>query len=147
VTPPLRPRGFWNPRTELMPRDELQSLQLTRLRSLVQWAYARSPFWQRKLDGAGVSPDAIQSLDDIRRLPFLTKSELLEEQEARPPYGELLTAPTAVGVAYHHTSGTSGRTPFRVVESARDWAWGSNAWARALYAFGLRCGHGRRGGW
>jgi phenylacetate-CoA ligase len=41
-------------------------------------------------------------------------------------------------VAYHHTSGTTGRTPFRVVESVRDWSWGANAWARALYAFGLR---------
>jgi phenylacetate-CoA ligase len=135
---PAAPQDVWNPRTELMPRDELRALQLLRLTRLVSWAYARSPFWRRKLDAAGVDPDTIRELDDIRRLPFLTKSELIEEQEARPPYGELLTAPSDVGVAYHHTSGTTGRTPFRVVESARDWAWGANAWARALYAFGVR---------
>lgn len=138
MTPPPRPRGYWNPRTELMPRSDLEGLQLDRLQRLVGWAYARSPFWKRKLDGVRVSPDSIGCLDDIRRLPFLTKTELLAEQEEHPPYGELLTAPATVGVAYHHTSGTTGRTPLRVVESARDWAWGANAWARAIYAFGLR---------
>jgi phenylacetate-CoA ligase len=78
------------------------------------------------------------SLDDVRRLPFLTKSELVEEQAAHPPYGELLTAPADVAVAYHQTSGTIGKTPYRAIESPRDWSWGANAWARALYAFGLR---------
>lgn len=138
VVPPPLPRGYWNPRTELMPRKELESLQLRRLQHMVAWAYARSPFWRRRLDAAKVVPDAIHGLDDIQRLPFLTKAELIAEQTAHPPYGELLTAPASVGVAYHHTSGTTGKTPFRVVESARDWSWGANAWARALYAFGLR---------
>ena len=121
-----------------MPRAELEALQLMRLQRMVAWATARSPFWQRKLDAAKVMPEAIKSLDDLRRRPFLTKDELLAEQRAHPPFGELLTAPDSVGVAYHHTSGTTGPTPFRVVESARDWSWGANAWARALYAFGLR---------
>lgn len=138
MTPPPRPRGYWNPRTELMPREDICALQLRRLQTMVGWAYARSPFWRRRLDAVRVSPESIHSLDDIRRLPFLTKAELLAEQEARPLYGEVLTAPPDVGVAYHQTSGTTGRTPFRVVESARDWAWGANAWARAIYAFGLR---------
>ncbi len=138
VVPPPLPRGYWNPATELMPREELDALKLVRLRRMVAWAYERSPFWRRKLDAAKVRPETIRSLDHIRRLPFLTKAELIAEQEAHPPYGELLTAPASVGVAYHHTSGTTGKTPFRVVESARDWSWGANAWARALYAFGLR---------
>jgi phenylacetate-CoA ligase len=123
---------------ELMDRPSLETLQLYRLQSLVEWAYERSPFWKEKLDTAGVRPAAMQRLTDLQRLPFLTKTELVAEQEAHPPYGTLLTGPPEVGVAYHHTSGTTGRTPFRVVESARDWAWGANAWARALYAFGLR---------
>jgi len=123
---------------ELMDRPSLAALQLNRLQGLIGWAFARSPFWKEKLDEAGVQPDAIQHLDDLQRLPFLTKTELIGEQEAHPPYGTLLTAPPEVGVAYHQTSGTTGRTPFRVVESTRDWAWGANAWARALYAFGLR---------
>jgi phenylacetate-CoA ligase len=138
MRPARRPRGYWNPRTELMSRSALAALQLTRLRHMVEWAQARSLFWRRKLDSAKVEPHVIRTLDDVRRLPFLTKAELIAEQQEHPPYGQLLTASADIGVAYHHTSGTTGRTPFRVVQSARDWAWGANAWARALYAFGLR---------
>src|ERR687886_521683 len=47
-------------------------------------------------------------------------------------------APRRVAVAYHTTSGTSGRTPLRALESPRDWDWGAQAWARSLYGFGLR---------
>ncbi len=137
-TPPApRPIGFWT-RTELLPREQLRALQLRKLRSLLAWAVARSPFWRRKLAGAGVQPDDIRSLDDLRRLPFLTKEELLEDQIALPPFGSSITCDPALGVAYHHTSGTSGRTPLRVFETRRDWDWGADAWARAIYAFGVR---------
>ncbi len=136
--PPPRPRDYWSPYAERMPREQLRVLQLRRLQTLVGWAYARSPFWRRRLDAAGVTPEQVQSLDDLRRLPFLTKTELLENQEAHPPYGDMLTAPPTVAVAYHTTSGTSGRTPLRALESPRDWDWGAQAWARSLYGFGLR---------
>jgi phenylacetate-CoA ligase len=121
-----------------MPRPELAALQLQRLQTMVAWAYARSPFWQRKMDAATVRPESLETLDDLRRFPFLTKRELVEEQVVHPPYGELLTAPAPVSIAYHQTSGTMGGTPYRALESSRDWAWGANAWARALYAFGVR---------
>lgn len=132
------PRGYWNPTTELMPREQLAALQLSRLQTLVAWAYARSPFWRRKLDAARVAPETIRTLADLRRLPFLTKEELIAEQAESPPYGGLLTAPASLAVAYHHTSGTTGPTPYRAIQSRRDWSWGANAWARALYAFGVR---------
>src|SRR4051794_17142062 len=77
VVPPPLPRGYWNPTTELMPRPELEALQLARLQRMVAWAQARSPFWRRKLDAAKVTHEAIRRLDDIRRLPFLTKAELI----------------------------------------------------------------------
>jgi phenylacetate-CoA ligase len=121
-----------------MPRERLRALQLRRLQTLVGWAYARSPFWRQRLDATGVAPEQIKSLDDLRRLPFITKGELLDNQAARPPYGDMLTAPPGVAIAYHTTSGTSGRTPLRALESPRDWDWGAQAWARSLYGFGLR---------
>ncbi len=136
--PPPRPRDYWSPYVERLPREQLRALQLRRLQTLVGWAYARSPFWQRRLDAARVAPEQIRSLDDLRRLPFITKAELLENQAERPPYGDMLTAPPDVAVAYHTTSGTSGRTPLRALESPRDWDWGAPAWARSLYGFGLR---------
>ncbi len=138
AAPSLRPHEYWNPTLELMPREQLRALQLDRLRNVVAWAYARSPFWRQKLDTAAVQPEGIRHLDDVRRLPFLTKQELLDAQAAHPPYGELLTASPEVAVDYHPTSGTSGRVPYRAIQSTRDWAWGANAWARGLYAFGLR---------
>ncbi|HEY7062048.1 MAG TPA: phenylacetate--CoA ligase family protein [Chloroflexota bacterium] len=136
--PPPRPRDYWSPFAERMPRDQIRALQLRRLQALVGWAYTRSPFWRRRLDAAHVTPEQIKSLDDVRRLPFLTKVELLENQAEHPPYGDMLTAPASVAVAYHTTSGTSGRTPLRALESPRDWDWGAQAWARSLYGFGLR---------
>jgi phenylacetate-CoA ligase len=136
--PPPRPRDYWSPYLERLPRPQLQALQLRRLQTLVAWAYARSPFWRQRLDAAGVAPEQIRGLDDLRLLPFLTKAELLDNQAAHPPYGDMLTAPSDVAVAYHTTSGTSGRTPLRALESPRDWDWGAQAWARSLYGFGVR---------
>jgi phenylacetate-CoA ligase len=136
--PSPRPRDYWSPYTERMPREQLRALQLRRLQTLIGWAYGRSPFWRQRLDTAHVTPDQIRRLEDVRRLPFLTKAELLENQATHPPYGDMLTAPPSVAVAYHTTSGTSGRTPLRALESPRDWDWGAQAWARSLYGFGLR---------
>jgi phenylacetate-CoA ligase len=136
--PPRRPLDYWSPYVERMPREALRGLQLRKLQTMVGWAYARSAFWRRRLDAAGVTPDQIQNLDDVRRLPFLTKVELLDNQGEHPLYGDMLTAPANVAIAYHQTSGTSGRTPLRALESARDWAFGAQAWARSLYGFGVR---------
>lgn len=136
--PPPRPIDFWNPATECMPRQELEALQLRKVRVLLAWAMERSPFWKRKLGAAGVDPDRIRTMDDMRRVPFLTKEELLADQEAHPPFGSAITCSPQLAVAYHHTSGTTGRLPLRVFETRRDWDWGADAWARALYAFGLR---------
>lgn len=129
---------YWSPATELLPREQLEGLQLRKLRRLLTWADERSPFWRRKLADAGVDPHGIRSLGDVRRLPFLTKGELVEDQAAHPPFGSGITCPTERAVAYHHTSGTTGGTPLRVFETRRDWDWGADAWARALYAFGVR---------
>jgi phenylacetate-CoA ligase len=126
----------WAPHTECLPRRELVQLQLRKLRVLVGWAIQRSPFWRTKL--AGIDPSTLTCLDDLRRIPFLTKDELIEDQAASPPYGTAITCSPDLAVAYHHTSGTTGKAPLRVFATRRDWDWGANAWARALYAFGLR---------
>ncbi|HYY90234.1 MAG TPA: phenylacetate--CoA ligase family protein, partial [Chloroflexota bacterium] len=130
---PPRPIDYWSPRTERMPRAELRQLQLYKLQRLVAWATDRSPFWRRKLRGCH-----LESLDDLRRLPFLTKDELLADQAANPPYGTAITCSPDLAIAYHHTSGTTGKAPLRVFATRRDWDWGADAWARALYAFGVR---------
>ena len=95
---------IWNPDVETMPRPKLRELQLERLRWSVRWAYDRVPFHQQRLDAASVAPDAIRSLDDLRRLPFMVKSDLREHY----PTG-LFAVPRSDIVRIHASSGTKGK--------------------------------------
>ncbi len=133
-----RQTGFWNPKSELMAREDLQRLQLRKLQTTVEWAHARSPFWRKKLDAAGVKPGDIRSLGDLRRLPFLTKQEWVKGQEDEPLFGDYLAARPEVAIRYHQTSGTSGRTPLRVLDGRKDWEWVAEMWAYGIYGFGVR---------
>ena len=62
--------------SETMPREELEALQLRRLKSMLEKVYYNVPFYQNKFNGAGVRPENIRSLDDLRRLPFTEKQDL-----------------------------------------------------------------------
>ena len=135
---PKKPVGYWNPKTELMPRDQLRQWQLKKLQTILSWAYDRSPFWQRKLKAAGVHPSDIRRFEDIQLLPFLTKNEILESQQEHPLYGDIQSAPPSIAMTYHQTSGTSGKTPVRALDSVRDWNWCASSWAGGMYAFGVR---------
>ena len=63
-------------KTECISRSELEILQLERLKKIVAWAYERSAFYRRTFQNCGVTPDEIQTLADVRRLPFVTTEEL-----------------------------------------------------------------------
>lgn len=131
-------REYWNPKNEAMPRDELKALQLLKLKRMTQWAYANSAFHRRKFDAAGFHPDQIRRLDDLRRIPLTTKDEWLDNQRQYPLYGDNLAAPVHLAVRTHQTSGTSGRTPLRVLDGIRDWHWIAEMWAYGFYAAGVR---------
>ena len=66
---------YWNPKNETMPREQLNQLQLAKLRRLCAFAYENVPFHRRKFDEAGFRPDQLETLDDIRRIPFMTREE------------------------------------------------------------------------
>src|SRR5688500_17565932 len=100
---------YWNPKNETLPKEQLRALQLKKLQLLVRRAYAESPFHRRLYESAGVSPDSIRSLDDLRRLPFMTREDWLDNQAERPLFGDLCTRPQDAAIRYHLTSGTSGR--------------------------------------
>jgi phenylacetate-CoA ligase len=127
---------FWNPKTETLPREELRGLQLAKLRRTVAWAKARSPHYARSL--AGVDPDRLRTWDDLARLPFLTREEWMASQDAVPPYGELPVVGPEAAVRVHTTSGTSGRTPLRALDSRKDWSWAAEMWCYALWGAGVR---------
>ncbi|MGI6152166.1 MAG: phenylacetate--CoA ligase family protein, partial [Christensenellales bacterium] len=67
---------MFNPEMETIGRDELASLQLSRLQKTVAHAYANVAMYRKKLDDAGVRPEDIKSLEDIRLLPFTVKDDL-----------------------------------------------------------------------
>lgn len=130
--------AYWNPKTERMPRGDLEQLKLRKLKGMVAWAFENSPFYRRKYEDAGVSPADIRSLEDVRKLPFVTKKELLASQAEFPQYGEFVAPGFERAMRYHQTSGTSGSTPLRILDSRKDWEWVSETWCYGMYGFGLR---------
>lgn len=95
---------IWDKTHECMPREKIEELQLERLRWSVKWAYDRVPMYKKKLDEAGVVPEDIQSLKDLRKLPFTYKTDLREYY----PYG-LFAVPLNEVVRVHASSGTTGK--------------------------------------
>jgi len=131
-------RDFWNPKNETLPRDELRRLQHLKLKRLCEWAHARSVFHRRRWDAAGFHPDQLKTVDDIRRIPFMTREDWMDAQMEDPPFGTLPAAHRDLAIRYHLTSGTTGRTPLRVLDSTKDWEWIAEMWAYGLWGFGLR---------
>jgi phenylacetate-CoA ligase len=129
---------YWNPKNETLPREQLQALQLAKLQRMSQWAYARSPFHKQRFDAAGLHPDQLKSLDDLRRIPFMTREEWMDSQVEQPLFGALLTTTQDHAIRYHLTSGTSGRVPIRVLDGMKDWEWIAEMWSYGFWGFGVR---------
>ena len=95
---------FWQKDAETMPRGEIRALQLKKLQHTVRWCYDRVPYYHQIMDKAGVTPDQIRTLDDIRRLPFTTKADLRDNY----PFG-LFAVPKKEIVEIHASSRTTGK--------------------------------------
>ncbi|MDR1421024.1 MAG: phenylacetate--CoA ligase [Treponema sp.] len=95
---------IFNPELECMEAEARKKLQLANLKNLVEMLYERVPFYRKKMDGLGVKPWDIHSLEDIEKLPFTTKDDLRENY----PRG-LLAVPKDRIVEVHMSSGTTGK--------------------------------------
>jgi len=129
---------YWNPKNETAAREDVRRLQLLKLQRTVAQACETSPFHRRLYERAGVGPADIASLDDLRRLPFMTREDWMACQAAQPLFGDMITRPREEAIRYHLTSGTSGRQPLRVLDSRKDWAWIGEAWCYGFWGFGVR---------
>jgi phenylacetate-CoA ligase len=126
-------RGYWNPVTETMPREQLLGLQWHKLRTSLDHARRGSPFWRSRI------PDGVTSLESyFARMPLLTRDEILAAEATNPPYGDLASCDPRLAIRHHQTSGTSGKPPVRTFDTARDWAWAADMWCTGLYAMGVR---------
>ncbi|WP_022669677.1 phenylacetate--CoA ligase family protein [Hippea alviniae] len=119
---------------ETLPREALEALQLKRLQHTAERVYNLVPFYKRKFDEAGVKPEDIKKLDDLKRLPFTTKQDLRDNY----PFG-LFTIPLEQVVRVHASSGTTGK-PTVVGYSKRDIEVWSELMARSFAAAGVSRG-------
>lgn len=115
-------------------RGELESLQLERLRSTLQHAYANNPNYKRKFDAAQVHPNDLRSLADLARFPFTTKADLRDAY----PFG-FFSVPREQVARIHASSGTTGK-PTVVGYTRNDLATWGNLVARSIRAAGGRAG-------
>ena len=121
---------YRDPEIEKMPDKELRAQQLSKLKTAVGWAL-RTPFYGERLPRVGIkSPDDIQSLEDILRIPFTTKEDLRKGF----PYG-FLSVPLEEVVRLHASSGTTG-TPTTIYFTARDLERWAYFMARCMYGTG-----------
>ncbi len=122
---------IYNEDFETLPREVLETLQLKRLKQVVQRVYHTVGFYRRAFDEAGVQPDDINSLDDLRKFPFTTKQDLRDNY----PFG-MFAVPMSSVVRLHASSGTTGRATV-VGYTKRDIDTWSELMARCLVAAGL----------
>jgi len=106
--------------------DELRALQLGKLRAGLTHVLATNAFWRARLHNVG-------GWDDFERLPLTSKSELLADQAAHPPFGTNLTFPVDRYVRLHQTSGSSGDQPLRWLDTEESWEWWVRIWADHVY--------------
>ena len=95
---------YWNESYETLPREQLDALKLKRLKDTVQRVYERVPFYRTKFQEMGLDGDSVESLDDLKRLPFTTKTDLRDNY----PY-DLFAEPLRNIVRLHASSGTTGK--------------------------------------
>jgi phenylacetate-CoA ligase len=95
---------IWNEKCECMPVEERKELQLERLKATVENVFFNVPHYRKVMQYAGVEPDDIQTLEDIRKLPFTVKDDLRDNY----PYG-MLAVPLSEIVRIHSSSGTTGK--------------------------------------
>ncbi|MCR5041689.1 MAG: phenylacetate--CoA ligase [Clostridia bacterium] len=95
---------YYQPEIECAPREEIVRLQNERLVKQIRRVWDNVPYYRKKMEDHGVTPDDIKTVDDLHKLPFLSKSDLRDAY----PYG-LLGTPLRDAVRIQSTSGTTGK--------------------------------------
>ncbi|MBN2348707.1 MAG: phenylacetate--CoA ligase [Bacteroidales bacterium] len=121
---------IWNRHFECMEREEMRVCQGERLRDMVERIYYNVPFYREKLQQHGLTPEDVQTIDDLKKLPFTTKEDLRDNY----PFG-MFAVPQSEVVRVHASSGTTGK-PTVVGYTRRDLSMWSEVVARCLIGAG-----------
>ena len=97
-------KRYYQPEIETMPREQIKQLQSEKLVKQVQYVWDRVPYYRAKMEAKGVAPSDIKGIEDLHKLPFLSKDDLRDQYPAG-----LLAVPLKDCVRIHSTSGTTGR--------------------------------------
>lgn len=128
---------FYNERMETLDQEKLGSLQENKLKKQLKYVWKNSPFYQKKLKEAGISPKDFKSLEDLKKFPYTTKDELRESQAQHPPLGDHVAAPMEKIIRIHSSSGTTGQPSFVGITKHDHQVW-TEITARSIYTQGVR---------
>lgn len=121
---------IWNESIECMDREGLRKIQSIRLKKMVEYVYLNTPFYRKKMQELGITPDDIQGIEDINKLPFTTKTDLRDNY----PFG-LCAVPMSQIVRIHGSSGTTGK-PTVVGYTRKDLSLWTESLSRCFTAYG-----------
>ena len=103
----------------------------------MKYVIEKSPFYMKKYKAAGVTPNDIRTMDDVRSVPFTTKQELLKSQEEHPIFGDFICIRPEEAVRVFQTSGTTG-VPLKIPFNKKDWfKICFDQFAHFLYGYGI----------
>lgn len=122
---------IYQPQIETMPRTQLESLQLQRLKRIVRYCYDNVKFYHDRFDNAGLNPDKFRTLSDIQYIPPTTKADLRDNY----PFG-MFAVPQKQVLRIHASSGTTGK-PTVVGYTKNDLNMWSEIMARIIAAAGV----------
>lgn len=122
---------IWNETIECMDREEMRKLQGIRLKRMVERVYRNTPFYRKRMQEMGLTPDDIRTIDDIVKLPFTVKQDLRDNY----PF-DLMASPMSDIVRLHASSGTTGK-PIVVGYTRKDLSIWNEVVARCLTAVGV----------
>ena len=126
--------AYFDAQAETMPREALAALQFERLRSTLRNAYDNVALHRQRMQDAGVVPEEVRTLDDLRRVPFTFKTDLRDHY----PYG-MFARPVSGLSRLHASSGTTGKATV-VGYTAQDIDHWADLMARSMHAAGARAG-------
>lgn len=115
-------------------RKAIEARQIEKLSRMLKVELPGNAFYRRKFLDKGF--ETADSLAALRKFPFTTKSELVEDQAAHPPFGTVLTFPVERYVRIHQTSGTTGK-PMYWLDTEESWQWWAGCWKMIFEAAGI----------
>jgi phenylacetate-CoA ligase len=131
---------YYRPEVQSMPRSQLRELQNEKLQRVIERIWNEPiPFFKRKMESAGLRPEHIRTVDDLKNLPPTVKDDLRVNEEEYPPYGDYRGAAVTDCIRMGRTTGTTGK-PSTLLWTKKDYDTDAEISARSMWRCGIRPG-------